>query len=176
MRAHQTTLNIYEKKRDFSKTAEPRPKRVRTRKTGKPIYVIQRHDASHLHYDLRLEIGGVLVSWAVPKGPPKTTTIKRLAIQTEDHPMAYANFHGVIEEGYGAGTVQIWDKGTYCNLKDIGHDAVSMEQALANGRIEIYLHGDKLDGPYALVRTNYGDGKKNWLLMKMKKKGKHVCN
>jgi DNA ligase D-like protein (predicted 3'-phosphoesterase) len=173
-------LTTYAQKRDFSKTAEPaptRPRKTRTKKADKPIFVIQRHNASHLHYDLRLEIGGVLVSWAVPKGPPKTTTVKRLAVQTEDHPMAYANFEGVIEEGYGAGTVKIWDKGTYCNLKEDLDKPMSMEESLRKGRIEIYLHGDVLEGPYALVRTAYGgDKKKNWLLMKLKKKVQHECS
>lgn len=171
-------LQRYTQKRDFNRTPEPKPKRhARSKKKHPLIFVVQEHHASHLHYDLRLEINDTLVSWAVPKGPPRTTTIKRLAVQTEDHPMEYAFFAGTIPEGYGAGTVSIWDKGTYCNLKDTGIDPVSMEQSLHNGRIEIYFHGHKLNGPYALVRTAYGDDKKkNWLLMKLKKKVEHVCD
>jgi len=156
-------LKTYRAKRDFEKTPEPSGKKGRKGKGN--IYVMQKHAASHLHYDLRLQIGGVLVSWAVPKGPSTDPRIKRLAIQTEDHPLDYANFEGVIPEGYGAGTVMVWDIGTYENIKDI-----SMQTALKEGRIEINLHGKKLQGAYALIQTTYdkAGGKKQWLFFKMK--------
>jgi DNA ligase D-like protein (predicted 3'-phosphoesterase) len=126
---------------------------------------VQKHDASHLHYDFRLKIGNVLKSWAVPKGPPTKLNEKRLAIPTEDHPLAYATFSGTIQEGnYGAGTVKIWDHGTYYSLKQ-----ESLEESYDNGRMEIWLEGKKLTGPYALIKTHLGDN--NWLLFKIKKTG-----
>ena len=120
------------------------------------IFVIHKHHASHLHWDLRLEMDGVLKSWAVPKEPPKTKGIKRLAIQVEDHSLSYANFEGIIPEGnYGAGKVEIWDNGIYELLnKD-------------PKKIEINLHGKKLKGKYVLVKTKYGKNKKSWLFMKI---------
>lgn len=116
------------------------------------IYVIQKHAATHLHYDLRLEMDGVLKSWAIPKEPPTTSGVKRLAVQVEDHPVGYANFEGTIPEGeYGAGTVEIWDKGFY-NLIDRKEDKLVVE-----------IHGEKLRGTYVLVRFK---NKKNWLFFK----------
>lgn len=130
----------------------------------KPIFVIQKHNATHEHYDFRIEVDGVLKSWAVPKGPPRTIAEKRLAIQVPDHDLAYASFHGIIPEGeYGAGTVEIWDHGTYENLKDY-----SMNESIKKGRIEIALHGKKLNGNFALIQTHMHNDKKNWLLFKMK--------
>lgn len=158
-------LSTYSSKRNFAKTPEPTGKTVmqKLKKSKNPIFVIQKHDASHVHYDVRLQIGDVLVSWAVPKGPSLNPKIKRLAVQTEDHPLDYAYFEGVIPEGYGAGTVMVWDIGTYSNIK-----TDSMEQCLREGKIEIDLKGKKLSGSYALIRTHYGDGdKKNWLLFKL---------
>lgn len=131
--------------------------------------MIQKHDASSLHYDFRLEVDGVLVSWAVPKGPSTDPREKRLAVQTEDHPLNYAGFEGVIPEGeYGAGTVMIWDKGRYRNLRaNKGPHSRSMESSLKEGLIEVSLEGRKLKGGYALKRT--GTGKKpRWLMIKMK--------
>lgn len=120
------------------------------------IFVVQEHDSSHLHYDLRLEMGGVLRSWAVPKEPPDREGIKRLAIQTEDHPVEYANFEGEIPEGvYGAGTVKIWDKGEF-NLEEEKEDRLVFE-----------LKGKKLTGKYALIRTKF-KGKDSWLFFKRK--------
>lgn len=118
------------------------------------IYVIQKHDASHLHYDLRLEIDGVLKSWAVPKTPPEGKGVKRLAIQVEDHPIAYANFEGIIPEGqYGAGRVEIWDNGTFI-LKKSTRDLLVFE-----------IKGNRLKGTYCLLRLK-GRGKNNWLFFK----------
>ncbi len=161
------SLKTYNEKRDFAKSPEPTGDQLakKIKKSKKPIFVIQKHEASHLHYDFRLEIDGVLVSWAIPKGPSPNPTIKRLAIQTEDHPLDYAYFEGIIPEGYGAGEVMVWDLGIYENLKD-----VTMKKALKEGRIEIFLEGQKLEGGYALIRTKYGkdESKKNWLFFKMK--------
>ena len=145
------SLKEYEHKRNFEKTSEP--KNEVSGKTGN-IYVVQEHHASHLHYDLRLEMDGALKSWAVPKEPPSTSGIKRLAVQVEDHPLEYATFEGSIAEGeYGAGKVEIWDKGTY-TLVDRKEDKLIVE-----------IHGRRLDGTYVLLRLKGG---KNWLLFKKK--------
>lgn len=119
----------------------------------RPIFVVHKHAATHLHYDLRLEMDGVLKSWAVPKEPPVKPGVRRLAIMVEDHPMDYANFEGVIEEGYGAGTVEIWDKGGYELVERTG------------SKIEARFSGSKLKGRYVLVKFGRA-GEKNWLLMK----------
>jgi bifunctional non-homologous end joining protein LigD len=159
------SLKTYHKKRSFKKTPEPKGA-IKKTKSKQPIFVIQKHDASHLHYDVRLEIDGVLTSWAVPKGPPKKVGEKRLAIQTEDHPMDYATFEGEIPEGnYGAGTVEIWDHGTYENIK-----TSSMSSCLEQGLIEVYLHGKLLDAPYALIKTKLRSGENSWLMTRMRKK------
>ncbi len=159
------TLTTYRKKRKFKETPEPKGS-AKIPKSKQPIFVIQKHDASHLHYDVRLEINGVLTSWAVPKGPPKKVGEKRLAIQTEDHPMEYAKFAGEIPKGnYGAGTVEIWDHGTYENIK-----SASMGTCLDDGLIEVYLHGKRLDAPYALIKTKYDTGKNSWLMTRLRKK------
>lgn len=162
-------LEEYRKKRDFRRTSEP---------TGgergaseKPLFVIQKHDASSLHYDFRLEVDGVLKSWAVPKGPSTDPGEKRLAVPTEDHPLEYADFEGVIpEDEYGAGAVMVWDTGSYRNLRfekdEDNSDSASMEQALKEGKIEVYLQGEKLKGGYALIRTGDGENAR-WLLVKM---------
>ena len=163
-------LSEYRRKRDFQRTTEPsdggRPN------AAQPIYVIQRHDASTLHYDVRLEIDGVLVSWAVPKGPLEQPGQRHLAVPTEDHPLSYADFAGRIPKGeYGAGTVEIWDRGTYRNLRaEIeGEEPVSMADTLAEGKIEVYLQGQKLDGRYAFIRmANSDDDEPQWLMLKMK--------
>ncbi|MEM2111836.1 MAG: DNA polymerase ligase N-terminal domain-containing protein [Candidatus Bathyarchaeia archaeon] len=133
------SLEIYWGKRNFKRTDEPRGE-IR-RKAGGKIYVIQKHDASHLHYDLRLEKDAVLKSWAVPKEPPIDKGAKRLAVQTEDHPVEYADFEGEIPEGeYGAGTVEIWDKGTYDSEK------------WTEDEIIINIKGTKLNGRYCLIK------------------------
>ena len=145
----------YKNKRNFSKTSEPSGKII-SRKSKKLIYVIQKHHATRLHYDLRLEINGVLVSWAVPKEPPMEKGIKRLAVMTEDHPIGYEKFHGEIPKGeYGGGKVEIWDSGFYeLKIKD-------------EKKIEFFIHGKKLKGLYVLVKTNFGGKGKSWLFMKV---------
>jgi len=157
----------YATKRDFSRT--PEPKGGKRRKSGKrPIFVIQKHDASSLHYDFRLEVDGVLKSWAVPKGPSTDPREKRLAAPTEDHPLDYADFEGVIPEGeYGAGTVLVWDTGPYENISEKDGESIEPEAALAKGHLSVRLFGEKLKGGYALVRMG-DDADADWLLIKMR--------
>ena len=155
-------LEKYKQKRDFSKTPEPSGEQKID--AEHPLFTIQKHDASNLHYDFRLEIDGVLASWVIPKGPSTDHSIKRLAIPTEDHPLDYAQFEGVIpEDQYGAGTVIVWDFGSYENAKDY-----SMQQAKEQGKIEVFLKGEKLKGRYALIRTGPKSENARWLLIKMK--------
>ena len=149
-------LTEYKKKRKFDKTPEPGPKEKRTR-TGR-MFVIQKHRATQLHYDFRLEVDGVLKSWAVPKGPSLDPTVRRLAMQVEDHPVDYAKFEGVIPAGeYGGGTVMVWDYGTY---KPENTDDVSA--SLRKGELKFSLNGKKLKGSWVLVRTR----DRQWLLIK----------
>ena len=148
-------LSIYKKKRDFKKT--PEPKAFLGRKGKRLMFVVQKHRASHLHFDFRLEHRGTLKSWAVPKGPPLRPNNRRLAVMVEDHPLAYGKFHGTIPKGnYGAGTVEIWDRGSYIPIK-------SMDAGLRGGHITIMLQGKKLHGEYTLIRMQ---GPKNWLMIK----------
>ena len=169
------SLTQYKQKRKFSETPEPsaKIKKIKSRKLirrdpnlkeGRAVgnlgvlrFVVQEHHASHLHWDFRLEMDGVLKSWAVPKSPPTEKGIKRLAVQVEDHPLEYAKFSGEIPEGnYGAGKVEIWDKGTYeLKFRD-------------SKKIEVVLDGKKLKGNFVLVKTHFGNKpKKSWLLMKV---------
>jgi DNA ligase D-like protein (predicted 3'-phosphoesterase) len=159
-------LKDYHEKRDFRRTSEPSGGEREA--SNKPIFVIQKHDASNLHYDFRLEVDGVLKSWAVPKGPSTDPSQKRLAMPTEDHPLEYADFEGVIPEGeYGAGTVLVWDIGPYRNLRaEKEEDGLSMEESIEEGKVEVWLGGEKLQGGYALIRTGKGDDHR-WLLIKM---------
>jgi bifunctional non-homologous end joining protein LigD len=156
-------LKEYGKKRNFSVTSEPSGKGASKQKHGALIYVIQKHRATALHYDFRLEWKGVLLSWAVPKGPSLDPSVKRLAMHVEDHPVDYASFEGTIPEGeYGGGTVMVWDQGTWTPEQD------DVDAALAKGDLKISLQGKKLKGSWVLVRTHgYGraDGK-SWLLIK----------
>ena len=155
-------LKTYREKRDLAGSLEPLGEVAED--GGDPIYVVQKHAASTLHYDLRLESGGVLKSWAVPKGPSMDPAVKRLAVPTEDHPMAYAGFEGVIPEGhYGAGAVIVWDRGTFTNLKEDEGFAESLEEGHATFRLD----GVKLRGGFALLRTG-GGVKPRWLFFKMK--------
>jgi bifunctional non-homologous end joining protein LigD len=155
------SLKDYQSKRDFRKTTEPKGA-VRKRGAKKLRFVIHKHDASRLHYDLRLEMDGVLKSWAVPKGPSLDPSQKRLAVMVEDHPLDYREFEGVIpEDEYGGGTVMIWDEGTY----QVVGEAAGPAQ-LAKGELKIDLAGKKLKGGYVLVRTKWRGEDKNWLLIK----------
>jgi DNA ligase D-like protein (predicted 3'-phosphoesterase) len=160
-------LREYRNKRDFRSTPEPSGGRRRGRK---PRFVIQKHDASTLHYDFRLEVGDVLKSWAVPKGPSTDPRVRRLAVPTEDHPLDYIDFEGVIPRNeYGGGVVIVWDRGTYRNLKeDDDGNEVPMEKAYESGHLTVWLEGKKLTGGYALIRTG---GDRRWLLIKMKDDG-----
>jgi DNA ligase D-like protein (predicted 3'-phosphoesterase) len=163
-------LEAYEQKRDLSKTPEPSDGQSELDwASERPVFVIQKHDASSLHYDFRIEVEGVLKSWAVPKGPSTDPSDKRLAVPTEDHPLDYADFEGVIpEDEYGGGTVLIWDRGSYRNLKDSDgeEEAESVSQQIDDGHVTIWLNGAKIAGGYALIRTDQGDDER-WLLIKM---------
>ena len=159
-------LEKYRDKRDFGRTPEPdggeSPDCDR-------IFVIQKHAASTLHFDFRIEVGGVLKSWAVPKGPSTVSRDRRLAVPTEDHPCDYASFEGTIPEGeYGGGTVMIWDRGRYTNIRAGKEgDGADMEESLEAGKVEIELDGERLKGAWALIRTGKGE-KARWLLLKKK--------
>lgn len=150
-------LSQYHKKRDFTKSPEPKG---RITKDSPRLFVIQKHAASQLHYDLRLELHGALKSWAIPKGPSLDPKVKRLAIQVEDHPIAYGSFEGTIPKGqYGSGTVMLWDRGAWEPL-----DA-NPQQAYEKGHLRFMLHADKLHGRWDLVRFK---GEKHWFLIKYK--------
>jgi len=157
-------LKDYRKKRNFNSTTEPLERKKDNRR-HKNLFVIQKHKATQLHYDFRIEIDHVLVSWAVPKGPSTDPKEKNLAIRTEDHPLEYANFEGIIpEDQYGGGTVIVWDKGNYENQAD-----VNMSEALREGKIKIWLKGKKIQGGYHLIRIkNTKKNQEQWLLMKSK--------
>src|ERR1700757_5252412 len=156
-------LEEYKRKRNFAKTPEPEGK-VASRKNQERFFCVQKHLASHLHYDFRIEWNGVLLSWAVPKGPSLDPKTKRLAMHVEDHPLDYGDFEGVIPEGYGAGIVMLWDKGTWTPEVD------DVDAALKKGDLKFTLSGYKLKGSWVLVRTGGrypgGSGDRAWLLIK----------
>src|SRR5437016_5993125 len=153
-------LAEYKKKRRFNKTPEPGPEK-QTSEMGN-IFVVQKHRATALHYDFRLEADGVLLSWAVPRGPSMDPAVKRMAVHVEDHPVAYANFEGVIPEGeYGGGTVMVWDFGIYG-----AENTTSVSKAIAKGELKFALLGQKLKGSFVLVRTR----DRQWLLIKHRDK------
>jgi DNA ligase D-like protein (predicted 3'-phosphoesterase) len=156
-------LSDYRRKRGFGRSPEPAGRRGLNRRetAGEPCFVIQHHAARSDHYDFRLEIDGVLVSWAIPKGPSINPRDRRMARRTEDHPMDYASFEGVIPEGeYGAGGVIVWDRGTYTNAT-----IYEMTEGLDRGHLSFRLHGEKLSGGYALTRIREGKDE-TWLLIK----------
>jgi bifunctional non-homologous end joining protein LigD len=162
-------LTRYRHKRDFAQTPEPLPSQKKNSARHQPIFVVQEHHASRLHYDFRLEAAGVLKSWAVPKGPSMDPAQKRLAVQVEDHPLDYATFTGSIPEGqYGAGTVNIWDQGTYDNLLADKPVPQTVTEGIEAGHLEFMLHGKRLQGQFALIRMRgKARGKEPWLLIKM---------
>ena len=155
-------LEEYRKKRRFGVTPEPKGKAPARRKTKKLAYVVQKHRATALHYDFRLEWKGVMLSWAVPKGPSLDPADKRLAMPTEDHPIEYNKFEGIIPEGeYGGGTVMIWDRGYWMP------ESPDVDAALKKGELKFVLDGEKLHGGFVLVRTGRrGEGRASWLLIK----------
>ena len=163
------SLKEYRRKRNFRKTVEPQGSaqagnQGRAGARAKPRFVVHKHDASRLHYDLRLEMEGVLKSWAVPKGPSLNPSDKRLAVMVEDHPLKYADFEGVIPEGeYGGGTVMIWDEGTY----EVQGDDKAPD-AVGKGELKVVLRGKKLRGGWVLVRTKWRGEDKHWLFIKEK--------
>jgi DNA ligase D-like protein (predicted 3'-phosphoesterase) len=157
------SLEDYRRRRNFDATPEPAGGEVPPGPPADPIFVVQKHRASHLHYDFRLELEGVLKSWAIPKGPSLDPAEKRLAVAVEDHPLGYAAFQGTIPEGeYGAGRVVVWDRGTYRPAEE-GETLAAM---LARGAVKIILDGQRLRGGFHLVRTRWGGRKENWLLIK----------
>ncbi|MGB6945785.1 MAG: DNA polymerase ligase N-terminal domain-containing protein [Bryobacteraceae bacterium] len=163
-KAKAAPLEEYRGKRNFDVTSEPKGTPSGAKSPSELLYVIQKHQASHLHYDFRLEWRGVLLSWAVPKGPSPDPSVKRLATRVEDHPVEYGGFEGVIPEGeYGGGTVMLWDRGTWT------HEVEDVDAALENGDLKFTLVGKKLRGSWVLVRTKLGYGgskKPQWLLIK----------
>jgi bifunctional non-homologous end joining protein LigD len=161
--ATSAPLAAYNAKRDFSRTKEPAGKVPKAR--GKTLqFVVQKHEASHLHYDFRLELEGVMKSWAVPKGPSYDPSVRRLAMEVEDHPISYNTFEGTIPAGeYGGGTVMLWDRGTY-EAED-GGGAESLRRGYKKGDLKIILHGKRLQGGWVLVRMQR-PGRPQWLLIK----------
>ena len=175
------SLAEYERKRDFSKTREPKakPRKGKARRRH-PRFSIQKHSATALHYDLRLEADGVLASWAVPKGPSLNPADKRLAMRTEDHPLEYLEWEGVIPKGeYGAGPMIVWDRGVFQNISETRRgEPMELSEAIEAGDVKIFMLGEKIKGAYALVRTrprpgeSVGSGdREQWLLIKKRDEG-----
>lgn len=164
------SLQVYNKKRNFKETAEPAGKIKGS--VAKLIFVVQRHKASHLHYDFRLELDGVLKSWAVPKGPSMNPKDRRLAMMVEDHPYDYKDFSGIIPEGnYGAGIVEIWDKGTYSDIDNSETKTAekNLKKGIKSGDFKFQLFGKKLKGEFVLVKLKNNDDN-SWLLIKHRDK------
>jgi len=160
-------LDAYRRKRRTELSGEPTGADGPPPRDGQPRFVVQRHDARSLHFDVRLEVDGVLVSWAVPKGPSLNPADKRLAHRTEDHPLDYIDFEGRIGGGYGAGTVIVWDTGTYDNLTTLDGEPVAAADALLKGHIKVLLYGHKLSGAFAVTHTKMGGDEANWMLVKV---------
>jgi len=159
-------LSKYNQKRDFNSTTEPKGEIIKSK--NELIFVVQKHAASHLHYDFRLEMDGVLKSWAIPKGPSMNPEEKRLAIMVEDHPYTYKDFEGIIPEGnYGAGNVIVWDSGTYTLADENNTESIEdkFKSDLQNGHFSFILNGKKLKGEFALIRLKIKQ-KNAWLLIK----------
>jgi DNA ligase D-like protein (predicted 3'-phosphoesterase) len=177
----RSPLSEYERKRDFSKTKEPSGKpKGKTKGKSKPKarrrhprFTIQKHSATSLHYDLRLEVDGVLASWAVPKGPSLDPRDKRLAMRTEDHPMDYLEFEGVIPKGeYGGGPVIVWDRGVFQNISETRRgEPMDLSKAIEVGDVKVLMLGEKIKGAYALVRTSKPGEREQWLLIKKRDEG-----
>jgi len=159
-------LSEYKHKRDFSKTAEPSGGPVKRGSRRKLRFVVQKHAASHLHFDFRLELDGVMKSWAVPKGPSYDPSVRRLAMEVEDHPIEYNTFEGTIPKGqYGGGTVMLWDRGTYEPEDGAGEEA--LREGYERGDLKFVLHGERLQGGWVLVRIRRNEGgRRQWLLIK----------
>ena len=167
------SLTTYRKKRNFGVTDEPSGDTSAPRENKALAFVIQKHAASHLHFDLRLEVDGVMKSWAVPKGPSVDPSVKRLAMQVEDHPVAYNTFEGTIPQGeYGGGTVMLWDRGTYApdEIENGETENDASKRALNAGKLAFTFYGERLKGSYALVRTRRSEDHAQWLLLKHKDK------
>jgi DNA ligase D-like protein (predicted 3'-phosphoesterase) len=176
MGAKKRSLSEYERKRDFSMTREPSGKgkaKKRAASRRHPRFSIQKHSATSLHYDLRLEVDGVLASWAVPKGPSLNPADKRLAMRTEDHPLEYLEWEGVIPKGeYGAGPMIVWDRGVFQNISETrGGDPMDLSEAIEKGDVKIFILGEKIKGAYALVRTGPPGAREKWLLIKKRDEG-----
>src|SRR4051812_41009010 len=174
-RSARAQLTEYQRKRDFTRTAEPSgDKPVAPPPQGRLRFVIQKHAASHLHFDLRLELDGVMKSWAVPKGPSLDPSVKRLAMQVEDHPIDYNTFEGTIPQGeYGGGTVMLWDRGTYsCDTASSPEEEEDeIRESLRRGELKFSFHGERLHGSFALIRMKFArdtssSAKPQWLLIK----------
>src|SRR3954469_24264593 len=172
-RSARAQLTEYRRKRDFNRTREPSGDRsVAPQSVGRLRFVIQKHAASHLHFDLRLELDDVMKSWAVPKGPSLDPSVKRLAMQVEDHPIDYNTFEGTIPQGeYGGGTVMLWDRGTYsCDTASSPEEEEDeIRESLRRGELKFTFHGERLHGSFALIRMKFardGSSKPQWLLIK----------
>lgn len=159
-------LKSYHEKRNLNMS--PEPSGINNKVNDNPVFIIQKHNARNLHYDFRLEIDGMLKSWVIPKGPSTDPSDKRLAILTEDHPLDYSDFEGIIPEGnYGAGEVIVWDTGIYKNITENKQGRIiGIEEALNSGRITLWLEGKKLQGGYALIKISSKDNSR-WLLVKV---------
>ncbi len=176
MPAKKRSLTEYERKRDFSKTNEPSGKKKKSKGKARrrhPRFSIQKHSATSLHYDLRLEVDGVLASWAVPKGPSLNPADKRLAMRTEDHPLEYLEWEGVIPKGeYGAGPMIVWDRGVFQNISETrSGKPMDLATAIEKGDVKIFMLGEKIKGAYALVRTGPAGDRERWLLIKKRDEG-----
>jgi DNA ligase D-like protein (predicted 3'-phosphoesterase) len=163
-------IETYNRKRDFTKTNEPRGRKLKGKGDS---FVVQKHEASRLHWDFRLELDGVLKSWAVPKGPSLDPGEKRLAMRTEDHPLEYLEWEGVIPKGeYGAGPMIVWDRGVFQNISETrGGDPMDLSEAIEKGDVKIFILGEKIKGAYALVRTGPPGAREKWLLIKKRDEG-----